>query len=96
MAPPSAESKPRTAAPLKVDLETDQLITQGAHFLGVTKKDLVADAVRMYIEHRREEIRRNMAESMRVLDGSTKSRVALLTGISAEDIDRLGGIEEER
>ncbi|MFD8867316.1 hypothetical protein ACFV1F_23715 [Streptomyces sp. NPDC059590] len=92
----SAESKPRTAAPLKVDLETDQLITEGAHFLGVTKKDLVADAVRMYIEHRREEIRRGMAESMRVLDGTTKSRVALLTGISAEDIDRLGGIGEER
>lgn len=54
-----------------MDLETDQLITEGAHFLSVTKKDLVADAVRMYIEHRREEIRRGMAESMRVLDGAT-------------------------
>lgn len=92
----AAEPKPRTAAPLKVDLETDQLITQGAHFLGVTKKELVADAVRMYIEHRREEIRQGMVESMRVLDGTTKARVALLTGISTEDIDRLGGIDEEK
>ncbi|MEV0226720.1 hypothetical protein [Streptomyces sp. NPDC050704] len=89
-------SKPRTAAPLKVDIDTDQLITQGAHFLGVTKKELVADAVRMFIEHRREEIRQGMAESMRVLDGTTKARIALLTGIPAEDIDRLGGVGEER
>ncbi|MDQ8704771.1 hypothetical protein RCO28_20065 [Streptomyces sp. LHD-70] len=91
-----AGAKTRTSAPLKVDLDTDQLITQGAHFLGVTKKELVADAVRMYVEHRREEIRQGMADSMRVLDGTTKARVALLTGISAEDIDRLGGIDEER
>ncbi|MFI6942036.1 hypothetical protein ACIBI4_22420 [Streptomyces sp. NPDC050418] len=95
MQPQNASAKPRTSAPLKVDLETDQLITQGAHFLGVTKKDLVADAVRMYIKHQREEIRRGMAESMRVLDGTTKARVALLTEISPEDLDRLGGLGEQ-
>jgi hypothetical protein len=31
---------------------------------------------------------------MRVLDGSTVARVALLTGVSREDVDRLGGISE--
>jgi hypothetical protein len=81
-------------APLKVDPAVDELISQGAHFLGVTKKDLVAEAVRDYLAARREEIHRRMREALRVLDGTTKARVALLTGISPDDIDRLGGIEE--
>jgi hypothetical protein len=89
---------PQTGAkrqsPLKVDPAVDELISQGAHFLGITKKDLVAEAVKDYLAARREEIHRRMTDAIRVLDGSTKSRVALLTGISPDDIDRLGGIRE--
>jgi len=81
-------------SPLKVDPAVDELISQGAHFLRVTKKDLVAEAVRDYIAARREEIHQRMTEAMRVLDGTTMARVSLLTGISPEDIDRLGGIRE--
>ncbi len=81
-------------SPLKVDPAVDELISQGAHFLGVTKKDLVAEAVKDYLAARREEIHERMREAMRVLDGTTKARVALLTGISPKDIDRLGGIGE--
>ena len=90
--PTQANSKRQS--PLKVDPVIDELISQGAHFLGITKKDLVAEAVKDYLAARREEIHRRMAEAMKVLDGTTKSRVALLTGVSPEDIDRLGGIQE--
>jgi transcriptional regulator with XRE-family HTH domain len=34
-------------------------------------------------------------QALSMLDGTTKSRVALLSGLSAEEINRLGGIEEE-
>jgi hypothetical protein len=84
----------RRQAPLKVDPAVDELISQGAHFLGITKKDLVAEAVRDYLAARREQIHQAMAEAMRVLDGTTLSRVALVTGIAPEDITRLGGIQE--
>ncbi|MFJ6212137.1 hypothetical protein ACIQGZ_02175 [Streptomyces sp. NPDC092296] len=77
-----------------MDPETDRLISQGAHFLGVTKKDLVAEAVRMYLEQRREELKAGMVEAMRVLDGSLRSDVALLTGLTVEEIDAVGGIDE--
>jgi hypothetical protein len=90
----AAQSGTKRQSPLKVDPAVDELISQGAHFLGVTKKDLVAEAVKDYLAARREEIHRRMTEAMRVLDGSTKSRVAMLTGISPDDIDRLGGIQE--
>ena len=81
-------------SPLKVDPAIDELISQGAHFLGLTKKDLVAEAVKDYLAARREELHQAMTEAMRVLDGTTKARVELLTGISSNDIDRLGGIGE--
>jgi len=81
-------------APLKIDPATDELISQAAHFLGMTKKDLVSEAVRDYLEQRREEIRKGMIESMKVLDGSLGSSVAALTGLSREKIDRLGGVGE--
>jgi len=88
------QSAMKRQSPLKVDPDVDELISQGAHFLGLTKKDLVAEAVRDYLAARRDEIRLRMREAMRVLDGTTKARVALLTGIAPEEIDRLGGIDE--
>jgi hypothetical protein len=81
-------------APLKVDPAVDALISQGAHFLGVTKKDLVADAVRAYLSARREELAAGLREAMEVLDGTNPSRLALLTGLTLEEIDEIGGIRE--
>jgi hypothetical protein len=82
----------RRQAPLKVDPATDELISQAAHFLGMTKKDFVTEAARAYLEQRREEIRQGMIESMKVLDGSLSSSVAKLTGLSSERIEQLGGV----
>ncbi|GAA3957800.1 hypothetical protein ACIRJR_03400 [Streptomyces sp. NPDC102402] len=87
-------SKPPRQSPLKVDPATDKLISQGAHFLGLTKKDLVAEAVRVYLDQRREDLREGMVEALSVLDGSLKSDVMLLTGLTSEEIDAVGGIDE--
>lgn len=87
-------SKPPRQSPLKVDPATDKLISQGAHFLGLTKKDLVAEAVRVYLDQRREDLREGMVEALSVLDGSLKSDVMLLTGLTSEEIDTVGGIDE--
>jgi hypothetical protein len=78
--------------PLKVDPAIDELISHAAHFLGMTKKDFVAEAARAYLEQRREEIRRGMVESMKLLDGSLISSVSMLTGLSPERIEELGGV----
>lgn len=87
--------KPRTTAPLKVDLAVDEMITDGAHFLQMTKKDLVGAAVRMYLEARREEMRQAMLEKMARLDGSAEADIAMLTGVSRERIRELGGTGED-
>lgn len=80
-----------TLAPIKVDSETDALISHAAHFLGSSKKDVVDVAVREYIERHREEIQNAALEALRALDGSTKSAVQLLTGASDEELSELGG-----
>ena len=85
---------PRRQAPLKIDPATDELISQAAHFLGMSKKDFVAEAVRTYLDQRREEVRRGMVASMKVLDGSLSASVSALTGLPAERMEQLGGVGE--
>jgi hypothetical protein len=87
-------STTRRQAPLKVDPETDELISSGANFLGITKKDLVADAIRFYLDARREEMRARMQHLMSQLDGTRASRVALLAGLTREQLDAVGGVSE--
>jgi hypothetical protein len=82
----------RRQAPLKVDTATDELISQAAHFLGMTKKDFVAEATRAYLDQQREKIRAGMIESMKILNGSLTSSVAMLTELSPERIAELGGV----
>jgi hypothetical protein len=81
-------------APIKVDARTDKLITQAAHFLGTSKKDVVDDAVREYVENHREEIQRGVLEALGQLDGSTASSVRLLANLSATELDDIGGLDE--
>ncbi|MEU1430837.1 hypothetical protein ABZ412_27540 [Nocardia sp. NPDC005746] len=89
-----ATGAPKRPAPLKIDAATDELISQAAHFLGMTKKDFVAEAARVYLEQKRQEIRRGMIESMKVLDGSLGASVAMLTGLSPQQIEELGGVSD--
>jgi hypothetical protein len=64
------------------DPATDELISQ---------QDLSAEAAKAYLEQRCEEVRSGVIESMKFLDGSLTSAVAMLTGLSPERIEELGG-----
>ena len=79
-------------APIKVDVETDELVTQAAHFLGQSKKQVVQAAVREYIDNHRAEIQIGVKDALSCLDGSNRAAVALLTGFSSEELDDLGGL----
>lgn len=78
-------------APIKVDVETDTLVSHAAHFLGTSKKDIVDRAVREYVERRRDEIQAAALEALQTLDGSTARAVQLLTNATAEELIELGG-----
>jgi hypothetical protein len=76
----------------EVDERTDELASHAAHFLGMTKKQYVAEAVAYYTEHRRAEIEDGVKAALASLDGSREADVRLLTGLTAERIEELGGI----
>lgn len=80
--------------PIKVSPAGDKLITSGANFLGMSKKDLVEEAVAFYLDARREDMQARMQGLLGQLDGTRASRVSLLTGLSRERIEELGGVRE--
>ena len=68
------EQAPRQVA-VKVSPEGDRLITSGAHYLHMSKKDLVEAAVALYLDARREEMQAGMRELLSTLDGSRGARI---------------------
>ena len=64
------EQAPRQVA-VKVSPEGDKLITSGAHYLHMSKKDLVEAAVAFYLDSRREEMQAGMRELLSELEVAT-------------------------
>ncbi|RAY11050.1 hypothetical protein DPM19_32630 [Actinomadura craniellae] len=85
----------RRQVAVKISPEADKLITSGAHYLHMSKKDLVEAAVQFYLDARREEMQAGMRELLSQLDGTRASRVALLAGMTREELDSVGGVEED-
>jgi flavin-dependent dehydrogenase len=88
------EPAPRQVA-VKVSPEGDRLITSGAHYLRMSKKDLVEAAVEFYLNARREEMQAGMRELLSQLDGSRGARVALLADMTREELEAVGGVQED-
>ncbi|ACZ31362.1 hypothetical protein Xcel_2346 [Xylanimonas cellulosilytica DSM 15894] len=81
-----------TTAPIKVDTETDELVSHAAHFLSRSKKDIVDAAVREYIDTHRDEINAGIKAALGRLNGTDETAVSFMTGLSAEELDDLGGV----
>ncbi|QAY68652.1 hypothetical protein [Xylanimonas protaetiae] len=81
-----------TTAPIKVDTETDELVSHAAHFLSRSKKDIVDAAVREYIDTHRDEINAGIKAALGRLNGTDETAVAVMTGLSEEELDDLGGM----
>ena len=79
-------------APIKVDAATDELVSHAAHFLSRSKKDIVDVAVREYIDAHRDEINAGIRAAHGQLNGTDSAALTLMTGLSAEEIDDLGGL----
>lgn len=83
-----------TTAPIKISAETDALVGHAAHFLGRAKKDLVETAVVEYIDNHRDEINAAALVALREISGSPSAAVALIAGITPEELDAVGGMPE--
>jgi hypothetical protein len=82
------------SAPIKVDIETDRLVSHAAHFLGKAKKDVVDAAVREYIETHRSEINEGVRAALSHLDGSSASAISPLTDVPKDQLQQYGGMPD--
>jgi DNA-binding SARP family transcriptional activator len=69
-----ALAQPGEAPGSPADQALDELIAQGAHFLGVTRTQFVTDAIREYLTGRRGDIHRAAGQAMRTLEGGMRPR----------------------
>ncbi len=81
-----------TTAPIKIDAATDDLVSHAAHFLSRSKKDIVEAAVREYIDAHRSEINAGIKTALGQLNGTDAAAVSMMTGLSAVELDDLGGL----
>lgn len=79
-------------APIKVDAATDELVSHAAHFMSRSKKDVVDAAVREYIDAHRAEINEGIKAALGRLDGSDGAAVSMMTELSSEELEDLGGL----
>lgn len=86
---------PTALTPIKVAAETDQLIAHAAHFLHTSKKDVVDRAIRDYVEGHRDEINAGVRAALAQLDGTNTAAVSVMTGLSPERLNELGGVPED-
>ena len=52
-------------------------------------------AVEFYLNARREEMQAGMRELLGQLDGSRAARVAVLAGMTREELEAVGGVQED-
>ncbi|MCT1606350.1 hypothetical protein M3B43_03225 [Nesterenkonia massiliensis] len=76
---------------VKVNEETSQLISDAAHHLGKTRKDVVEEAVREYLHAHMPEIHASIHQLLQQLDGTRSAAVSVMTGLSKEELEELGG-----
>lgn len=79
--------------PVKVDAETYSVIEHTAHLLGKTKKEMLSEAVREYASSHQAELQERLRSVMVTLDGSLTSEVSVMTGFSADELEKLGGVD---
>lgn len=79
-------------APIKVDIATDELVSQAAHFLSRSKKDIVDAAVREYVDAHRDEINAGIKAALGQLNGTDAAAISLMTGLGADELEDLGGL----
>jgi hypothetical protein len=82
----------RAQSPIKVHDSTKEKVRYAALMAGLKQAELVERAVDEYVERHREEFGRRMDRAREALLGGKASTLAYATGVTEEDIERVGGV----
>jgi len=82
----------RAQSPIKVHESTKEKVRYAALMSGLQQAELVERAVDEYVERHREEFGRRMERAREALLGGKASALAYATGVSEDDVARVGGV----
>lgn len=86
----------RAQSPIKVHEATKEKVRYAALMAGLKQAELVERAVDEYVERHREEFGRRMERAREALLGGKAAALAYSAGVSAEDVERVGGVASDQ
>ncbi|MDQ2943065.1 MAG: hypothetical protein M3R21_05270 [Candidatus Dormibacteraeota bacterium] len=82
-----------TEAPIKVSRKTHERARLMAAVLGVTQGEIVDRAMAEFIESHADDLSHRVERARSALLGGDEAMLAYLSGVDAEEIKRLGGVQ---
>ena len=86
----------RAQSPIKVHESTKEKVRYAALMAGLKQSELVERAIDEYVERHREEFQRRMERAQEALLGGKAATLAYATGVSEEDVARVGGVASDQ
>lgn len=86
---------PRAQSPIKVHESTKEKVRYAASMTGLQQSQIVEKAVDEYVERHREEFAARIERARQALLGGKASAIAYASGVTVEDVKRLGGVKSD-
>jgi predicted TPR repeat methyltransferase len=85
----------RAQSPIKVHEATKEKVRAAALATGVNQAEVVEKAVDEYVERHRDEFAARLEHARVALLGGEASALAYASGVTEEDVARLGGVKSD-
>jgi hypothetical protein len=85
----------RAQSPIKVHESTKEKVRYAASLTGLQQSEIVERAVDEYVERHREEFAARMERARQALLGGETATLAYASGVTVEDVERLGGVKPD-
>ena len=85
----------RAQSPIKVHESTKEKVRYAASMTGLQQSEIVEKAVDEYVERHRDDFAERIERARQALLGGNAATIAYASGVSVEDVERLGGIKPD-
>ncbi len=85
----------RTESPIKVHESTKEKVRYAASMTGLQQSEIVEKAVDEYVERHRDEFAARIERARQALLGGEAATIAYASGVTVDDVERLGGVKPD-
>lgn len=85
----------RAQSPIKVHEATKEKVRYAASMSGLQQSEIVEKAIDEYVERHRDDFAARIERARQALLGGNAATIAYASGVTVEDVERLGGVKPE-